>query len=104
MPAWLTYSTPPIMPRKPARGSRTAPSQQELFAALHARQDPRAAREAVTGAYLAEVDARRCVICGSKGPAWGYGPPLVPRQVWACFEHRHQADPRSPEAIPEWLR
>ncbi len=108
MPAWLTQPTSLIMARKPARKPPRAPQAPQgalaLFNTFQAREDPRAARRAAAEASLAEVDARRCVICGCEGPAWGYGPPLVEQQVWSCFAHRNQVDPRSPEAIPDWLR
>jgi len=97
--------TPPRAPQEP-QGALA------LLDTFQTREDPRAARRAAAEAALAEVNARRCVVCGCEGPAWGYGPPLVKVQVWSCFAHRNQVDPRSATELPtelatelpDWLR
>ena len=39
---------------------------------------------------MAEYEARRCHICCSKYPPFGFGPPLIKKgsAVWACRDHR----------------
>jgi hypothetical protein len=39
-----------------------------------------------------EHDSRRCLICGSRFPLFGFGPPLTRREVWACSLHRAEVD------------
>ena len=34
----------------------------------------------------------RCAICGTDRAWWGFGPPLVPREVWACMAHRDEVE------------
>jgi hypothetical protein len=34
---------------------------------------------------------------------FGYGPPLTPKTVWACREHRTRVDEEL-TGVPEWLR
>lgn len=97
--AWNQDVRPPR--RKPARAARTAQSALALLDRVQARESPWRARRAAAEAYLAEVDGRRCAVCGCQGPAFGFGPPLVPAQIWACRAHRLEVDPAG---LPDWLR
>jgi hypothetical protein len=46
------------------------------------------------GALIAEVEARRCEICGGHNAWFGFGPPLTRKTVWACGAHRKELDQR----------
>jgi len=59
--------------------------------------EQRAAKDRAMAGY----NARRCVVCGSSKAWFGFGPPLVPKQVWTCRTHRADVDP---EMLPEWLK
>lgn len=89
------------MSRRPARAAGKAPRQPGLFGSGSASQSSPEARRAAAEASLAEINARRCAVCGCQGPAFGFGPPLVPTQIWACRAHRMEVDPAS---MPDWLR
>ena len=41
---------------------------------------------------VAEVEARRCVICGRHTAFFGFGPPLVRVAVYTCVQHRKVYD------------
>ena len=48
---------------------------------------------------LNEYDARRCAICDTRYPPFGFGPPLTKKDVvlWACAAHRSELDRRLTE-------
>jgi hypothetical protein len=71
--------------RGPRRASRTAPRPRPLPEA----PDPLAPRS--------------CASCGSPLAWFGFGPPLTPKFIWACREHRAQVDEQI-TGMPEWLR
>jgi hypothetical protein len=56
---------------------------------------------------IEEYELRRCAICGSKYPGFGFGPPLTRPgpMLWACLEHRmelaRQLRPETPPALQE---
>jgi hypothetical protein len=54
-------------------------------------------------AAVAPPQARRCLVCGSDRAHWGFGPPLTPKLVFACREHRVQVDEEL-TGVPDWLR
>ena len=41
-----------------------------------------------TNPIARDFDARSCHVCGAKPALFGFGPPLVPKQIWSCKEHR----------------
>ena len=62
---------------------------ENLLEALHkSAGTPDAPTPALTP--LEEYEARRCVVCGARYPAFGFGPPLSRNGffLWACFAHR----------------
>lgn len=56
---------------------------------------------------IEEYERRRCAICGSKYPGFGFGPPLTRpgTMLWACLQHRMELDrqlhPETPPALQE---
>jgi hypothetical protein len=48
---------------------------------------------------LDEYDARRCAICDTRYPPFGFGPPLTKKDavLWACAAHRAELDRRLTE-------
>lgn len=87
--------------KKPARAPYTAQGALGLLDRAQARETPWRARRAAAEASLAEINARRCAVCGCPAPAFGFGPPLVAVEVWACRAHRAEVDPAG---MPDWLR
>jgi hypothetical protein len=51
--------------------------------------------------FLVEYEARRCQVCQSKHPPFGYGPPLTPvgHEIWACTRHRETIERMLAEAL-----
>jgi hypothetical protein len=43
---------------------------------------------------MADYEARRCVVCNSRYPSFGFGPPLshTGSTLWACFVHKNDVD------------
>jgi hypothetical protein len=44
--------------------------------------------------FLVEYEVRRCQVCQSKHPPFGFGLPLTPsgREIWACAKHHETID------------
>jgi hypothetical protein len=67
-------------------------------------QPPDGAVADTGGAAMRDYDSRHCLICQQPRPPFGFGPPMTRRSVWACNEHRVEADRRlgpSHSASPE---
>ena len=53
-------------------------------------EDPDGGQEVPKNPMLLEYEARRCHLCQSKYPAFGFNHPLTKKRqtIWACSEHR----------------
>jgi hypothetical protein len=82
-------------------------ARRSIRRSRHPSQRPQelswAAKQEAGANYLAEVRSRSCLVCGSPRAYFGFGPPLVPKLVWACLAHRANIDPVSSE-LPPCLR